>query len=74
MKRYRKELKQKVVAALYELDNSGNATPGAISKIAKEHRINANVSLSMELWSAKSVQMQLAIKSIRISQLAIQPQ
>jgi transposase-like protein len=27
-KRYSKELKQKVVAALFELDNSGDATPG----------------------------------------------
>ncbi|WP_152626230.1 hypothetical protein [Acidithrix ferrooxidans] len=38
-----KELKQKVVAALYELDNSGDATPGAIAKIARDNEINANV-------------------------------
>ena len=43
MKRYPKELKQKVVAALFELDNSGDATPGAIARIAKDHGINANV-------------------------------
>ena len=43
MKRYPKELKQKVVAALYELDNSGDATPGAIAKIARDNGINANV-------------------------------
>ena len=43
MKRYPKELKNKVVAALYELDNSGDATPGAIAKIARDNGINANV-------------------------------
>ena len=43
MKRYPKELKQKVVAALFELDNSGDATPGAIAKIARDNGINANV-------------------------------
>ncbi|KJF17616.1 hypothetical protein [Acidithrix ferrooxidans] len=49
MKRYPKELKNKVVAALYELDNSGDATPGAIAKIARDNEINANVSLPVEL-------------------------
>ncbi len=43
MKRYPAELKNKVVAALYELDNSEPAKAGAIAKIAKDHGINANV-------------------------------
>ena len=44
MKRYPKELKQKVVVALFEPDNSGDAAPG-ITKIARDNGINANVSL-----------------------------
>ena len=43
MKRYPKELKQKVVAALFELDNSGDAPAGSIAKIARDNGINANV-------------------------------
>jgi hypothetical protein len=43
MKRYPAELKNKVRAALYELDNSEPAKAGAIAKIAKDHGINANV-------------------------------
>ena len=72
MKRYPKELKQKVVAALFELDNSGDATPGAIAKIARDHGINANVSLPVELKSARLVQIQPAIRSTRSKLLLIQ--
>ena len=72
MKRYPKELKQKVVAALFELDNSGDATPGAIAKIARDHGINANVSLPVELKSERLVQIQPAIRSTRSKLLLIQ--
>ena len=72
MKRYPKELKQKVVAALFELDNSGDATPGAIAKIARDRGINANVSLPVELKSARLVQIQPAIRSTRSKLLLIQ--
>jgi transposase-like protein len=43
MARYPKEIKMKVVAVLYELDSSGDATPGAIAEIARDRGINANV-------------------------------